>query len=62
MTKINKGGRPSLPDHLKAKPKTKPIRVPVELVEIFGIIGEQYKKGRINISDIQAMVTDAKQC
>ena len=55
MTKINKGGRPLLPEHLKAKPKTKPIRVPVDLVEVMVIIGERYKNGLISLNDIKSL-------
>jgi hypothetical protein len=57
MKKINKGGRPLLPEHLKAKPKTKPIRVPVDLVEIMVIIGERYKNGLISLDDIKSLAS-----
>lgn len=48
-------GRPPVPVHLKAKPITKPTRVPVEIASLIKQLAEAYKKGVVTIDDISAL-------
>jgi len=62
--KKNPVGRPSMPDHLKAKPISKAIRVPIALSGLMQQIAAEYKKGSISLDDVLELVkkgsTDGK--
>lgn len=54
--KKNPVGRPAMPDHLKAKPISKAIRVPIELSDLMKKIANGYKEGSITIDDLRKLV------
>ena len=62
MTKGNntKRGRPRKPDHLKSKPRTKVMRVPVEAMRSFRLLMDAYESGHITTQDIEKVAGRAK--
>lgn len=53
-------GRPSVPEHLKAKPITKPVRVPVGIASVIKELADAYKAGNITADEIRALVEKGK--
>ena len=48
-------GRPRLPEHLKAKPKSKTLRAPLEIVGSLKTLVTLYREGLISADDIKKL-------
>ncbi len=64
MKKQKKIGRPTVPSHLKAKPISNTMRVPLEIISALKNIVSGYRDGTISLSDIKRLggVSNVKQC
>jgi hypothetical protein len=55
MKQQKKIGRPTIPSHLKAKPISKTLRVPLEIIDAMKNITSGYRDGTISVSDIRRL-------
>ncbi len=53
-------GRPPVPKHLKAKPVSKSVRIPLEIADVIKQLSDLYRNGTITIDDMLALANQSK--
>lgn len=56
IKKQSKMGRPRIPEHLKKKRTTRPMRVPVAIIDDLKALVKAYNSKTITVEDIQALI------